>query len=159
MRRGLTALGLFALLLAAGCSSPGQGEVSGKVTYKSKPLPGGLVTFRPADGKHNAVTVELDTEGNYPAVTLPAGEVAVIIDNRDLAPQPDLSGPSLSGIPLSAEAKKVLKEAPPAPRAGGGGRKSPRYVLIPERYHAAETSGLKFKVERGAQKKDFELTD
>src|SRR5262245_28811409 len=87
--RALGGRGLALLLpILVGCS-PGIGNVSGKVTYKGKPVPGGLVTFRPADPAKNSITVELDAEGRY-STTLPAGEVTVIIDNRELEPRPSM---------------------------------------------------------------------
>lgn len=154
MRIALLAPALFALILAAGCGGPSVGEVSGKVTYKNKPVPGGRLTFRPADGKHNAVTVELDESGNYPPVTLPVGDVAVIVDNEELAPVEDVGTLTPPGLKLPAEAKPA-----PAKGRGGASKKSSRYVKLPEDYRFAERTRLKFKVERGQQKKDLDLTD
>src|SRR5262245_48509919 len=96
---------LLLVPLVAGCG-PGEGTVSGKVTYDGKPLPGGLVTFRPADPRQNPVSVQLDKEGNFPATALPVGEVKVCIDNRELEPVPSF-GPAIPGG-LSEEAKKAL---------------------------------------------------
>jgi hypothetical protein len=163
------ALGLCVCLpLVAGCG-PQIGKVSGQVTYKGKAVPGGLITFRPADGKYNSVTVELDTDGRFPAVELPAGEVLVSIDNRELGPRPTFSGGMPGGLPLSPEARSKLggsKAAAAAPAGDGAPqtgedvrRPSGRYVPIPERYYDAETSGLKFTVKGGDQTERFELTD
>ena len=122
--RVLSGLGLVLLIpVLTGCS-PAIGKVSGKVTYKGQPVPGGLITFRPADPAKNSITVELDTEGRYSA-TLPAGDVTVIIDNRELEPRPSM--PSMpAGIPLSAEAQAKLRgKAPrPPPRRTGGRRRA-----------------------------------
>jgi hypothetical protein len=155
-------LGLPALLvLAAGCG-PGQGEVSGRVTYKNGPVPGGWITFRPANGRFNAVTAEIDKDGSYPAVSLPCGEVHVLIDNRELAPQEEFGEVNLT-VPLSSEARKNLgpkkAKAPRAEKKKRAVKRTDRYVPIPERYHQAETSRLTFTVKRGAQRKDFELTN
>jgi hypothetical protein len=156
-RWGLPAL----LVVAAGCG-PGQGEVSGRVTYKKAPVPGGLITFRPAAARVNSVTVEIDKDGNYPAVTLPGGEVHVCIDNRELAPPVEFGEVNLN-VPLTPEARKNLGVKKEKPRRAEPKKRAPkrtdRYVVIPERYHLAETSGLSFTVKRGAQRKDFELTD
>ena len=79
--------GLVLLLpLVVGCG-PGQGNVSGRVLFNGAPLPGGRVTFRPADPRQNSVSAEIDRQGNYQAV-LPAGEVKVCVDNRELEPPP-----------------------------------------------------------------------
>jgi hypothetical protein len=164
--RVLSGLGLVLLIpVLTGCS-PAIGKVSGKVTYKGQPVPGGLITFRPADPVKNSITVELDTEGRYSA-TLPAGDVTVIIDNRELEPRPSM--PSMpAGIPLSAEAQAKLRgKAPPATATADGGpktgedvrRPSGRYVPIPEKYYELETSGLKFTIKGGDQPLDIQLTD
>jgi hypothetical protein len=164
------ALGLLLTLpLLAGCA-PGTGKVSGQVTYKNKPVPGGLVTFRPVDGKYNSVTVELDENGWFRDVELPAGEVLVSIDNRQLEPRPTFSGGVPPGIPLSPEARSKLggskAAAPPAPAGDGPPqtgedmrRPSGRYVPIPEKYYEAETSGLKITVKGKEQTETFELVD
>ena len=123
--RVLSGLGLVLLIpVLTGCS-PAIGKVSGKVTYKGQPVPGGLITFRPADPAKNSITVELDTEGRYSA-TLPAGDVTVIIDNRELEPRPSM--PSMpAGIPLSAEAQAKLRgKAPRGHRHDGRGAEDGR---------------------------------
>jgi hypothetical protein len=157
-RRYWALLGLL-LPLLAGCG-PGQGKVSGRVLLNGAPLPGGLVTFRPADARQNAVTATIDAQGNYEAL-LPAGEVKVCVDNRELEPPPVLAGLQPPGLPPEVQKAigggKADKAAPrsadkPAEKAAG------RYVPIPEKYYAVETSGLQFVVQRGDQKQDIQLT-
>jgi len=86
----------------------------------------------------------------------------VAIDNREWEPQP-AGIPSLPpGIPLSPEARAQLGPAPPAPKAGGerrGASRAGKYVPIPDRYYAADTSGIKFTVKGGPQTETIELTD
>jgi hypothetical protein len=154
-RLALGGAAMLALVLLVGCG-PGQGEVSGKVTYRGAPLPGGLVTFRPADARHNSVAVELAEDGSFKAV-LPTGEVTASVDNLALAPAPDLDSGSLT-VPLSPEAKKALGSTAQR-RPTGGAKRSSRYVEIPARYQDAETSGLKFTVKGGAQTQDLTLID
>jgi len=147
---------LVALLAAAGCGGSGEGTVTGQVLFDDKPLPGGRVTFRPADPKKNSVSAELDQEGRF-KVTLPAGEVHVSVDNRELEPAPP--GP-VGVVPpgLSVEGRKALGEGKPAaPTRDGSGRHASRYVKIPDRYYTVETSELKFTVTRGEQKHDIKL--
>jgi hypothetical protein len=154
-------LGLLLLLPAvAGCGS-GQGKVSGRVLYGGAPLPGGRVTFRPADPKQNSVSAELDAQGNY-QVVLPAGEVKVCVDNRELEPAPPLGGTVLPPG-LSPEVRKALgagkpNRSRPNPPDDAPEKPSGRYVKIPDRYYEIETSGLQFTVEGGDQKRDIELT-
>jgi hypothetical protein len=153
---------LFLLLASAGCSVP-RGKVSGQVLYKGKPLPGGRITFRPADPKENSVSAELDEQGNYEAV-LPAGEVNICVDNRELEPRTGGGPPLPPGLPLSPEARKMLTKGKtdhvepksddnlPKPLHG-------QYVKIPNKFYKAETSGLTFLVTGGDQKRDIELAD
>src|SRR4051812_15792825 len=117
-------LGLVLVLaLAAGCrrGEGVQGTVSGQVVFAGKPLPGGWLTFRPADPKKKAVTVKIDEKGNYEA-TLPAGEVQVAIDNRDLqylSPGRDAGQPKLPGVripPKSAGSSPTPGSESTAPR-------------------------------------------
>jgi len=155
----------MSLLLVAGLTGCGvsQGKVSGRVLFNGAPLPGGLVTFHPEDPAQNAVPARLDEQGNYEAV-LPAGNVQVSVDNRDLEPQTREPGGLPPGLlpQLSPEARKVLgggKQGNPSPSAPAGTspKVSGRYVPIPEQYYDIETSNLKFRVDKGEQKHDIEL--
>jgi hypothetical protein len=159
-------LGLLLIFAAvAGCGGQRQGKVIGQVTYEGNALPGGSILFRPADARKNAVTVALDEQGHFEAV-LPAGEVQVSIDNRELEPQPQ--EPPGGGIPpailanLSPEAKKALNaekaEKAKTKRREAAPKGSSRYVRIPDRYYDVSKSNLKFIVEGGDQEKNFELT-
>jgi hypothetical protein len=56
-------------------------EVSGRVLYKGKPLPGGRVTFVTADGF--AGTAVIDETGNY-RIKARVGEAGIGVDNRML---------------------------------------------------------------------------
>jgi hypothetical protein len=144
---------LLAAVALAGCG-PGRGEVTGKVTYKGAPVPGGLLTFRPADPRQNSVPAELSQSGTY-SVVLPAGEVTVTVDNTGLAPAPEMVVEP--PVPLPPEVRKAM--AASRPRSAGKSKRSERYVELPTKYQEAETSGLTFTVKRGSQTKDFELTD
>jgi hypothetical protein len=155
----------LSLVVAAGCGS-GRGKVSGRVLFKGEPLPGGLVNFRPADPRHNAVTAQLDEEGHYEAV-LPVGEVRVSIDNRHLQPPPKRVRGQPKDLPLKPEVRKQMAEAklaqdpaehlPPESTAANPSNPPGRYVEIPPRYYEPENSGLEFTVHGGDQEKDFEL--
>lgn len=152
---------ILPLFVVLGCG-PGKGTVSGRVLYKGKPVPGGRVTFQPANSKFNSVHADLDEQGHYEA-TLPAGEVQATVDNRELEPSIDRAG---GGPDLPPQVRKALaktrSEAAPAesraaarkPREGNN-----RYVPIPEKYYTLEKSGLHFRVESGSQTHDIELND
>ena len=156
---------LVSLLLVVALTGCGvsQGKVSGRVLFNGAPLPGGLVTFRPEDPAQNSVSARLDEQGNYEAL-LPAGNVQVSVDNRELEPQTrEPAGLPPGLLPqLSPEAQKLLGGAkqgnpPPSAPASTSPKASGRYVPIPARYHEIETSDLKFRVDKGEQKHDIEL--
>jgi hypothetical protein len=62
-------------LLLAGCA--GQGQVSGKVQYKGKPLPAGTITFY--DRKNNAVSSAIGPDGGYSVEKVAAGPVKITV--------------------------------------------------------------------------------
>jgi len=153
---------LLTLAAAAGCSGASPGHVSGQVQFNGKPLPGGLITFLPADPKSNAISTNLDEQGRF-SVVLPAGEVRVSIDNRQLEPrQPIHLSPAQLNLP--SEARKALggggaAAPPPASHGTAAAGSSGRYVKIPDRYYDGMTSGLGFKVQSGEQTHDIPLTN
>lgn len=160
---------VFVLLLlvpvVGGCGVA-KGKVTGRVLYKGAPLPGGRVTFRPANPKSNAIPVELDEEGKY-EVTLPVGEVQVSVDNRELQPRPAVPRGVPANLPPDVQKAlaKAKSEAPPPPAAepslaeNSAVPPKPRgkYVPIPDKYYTIENSDLKFTVESGNQNHDIEL--
>jgi hypothetical protein len=155
---------LFLFPAVVGCG-PGQGKVSGKVLLGSEPLPGGTVTFRPADPAQNQISAAIDESGNYEAV-LPAGETQVSVDNRALMPRDTGPHGIPANLPAGARAKieAAIKENRPAasgstPTETLAQRNRPpgKYKPIPAKYYDISTSGLKFTVERGNQTHNIEL--
>jgi hypothetical protein len=147
-------VGLLAPLLpcVAGCWDS-MGTVSGQVTYKSKPVPGGLITFRPSQPGRNIAVARLDEEGRF-EVTVPAGEVEIAVDNREL----QATGKGLSfALPPDAKIPKGEKKESAAPSPSAAERLPGRYVPIPDRYYRSDTSDLKMTVKSGMQTQDFEL--
>ena len=159
----LCRLGLLLLVpVVLGCGTA-KGKLSGRVSINGSPLPGGRVTFRPANPKSNPVSVDLDEEGNYQA-TLPVGDVQVSVDNRELEPRPKpIAGSSLN-LPLEVrdamgKAKAKAEGVPPPAENNTSSPPKPHgeYVAIPPKYYTIENSGLKYTVERGDHKQDIEL--
>ncbi len=141
--RLLSRVGLCApvLVLLAGCGGSGvsQAEVSGRVTYRGRPLPGGVVTFISARGLSG--TAAVGSDGSY-QVLAPVGDLKVSVDNRMLRkPGGRPAGYRVGGRP-EGEALRPLTGT---------------YVPLPEKYAAAETSGLSCHVSRGAQTFDIRL--
>jgi hypothetical protein len=148
---------LLLLPIGAGCGADPV-KVSGRVLLNGQPLPGGRVTFRPSDPRHTSVKAGLDEQGHYEAM-LPVGAVSVSVDNRELEPPvpQGLGGPP-KGLPLRPDVKKVLSSGIPGKSAPNAPDRPPgKYVKIPGKYYAAETSGLEFIVEPGGQTHDIEL--
>jgi hypothetical protein len=122
-------------------------EVSGKVLFNGKPLPGGRVTFAAIEGGF-ASTRPIDEKGNY-KIDAPIGDVLISVDNRMFLPR---------------DAKKQARQQAvhpkrPAAQAEEEGPSKGRYVPIPERYANCDTSGLTYTVKPGPQTHDIELTD
>jgi hypothetical protein len=132
---------LLLTVLAAGCRrSPleEQAEVSGTVFYKGKPLPGGQITFANSRG-HTSVAV-IDPRGHYQCPA-PVGEVQIAVENRMLERQ-------TSDLPMAVPER--------APKPQGESIRG-TYVPLPQKYHALETSGLKYTVTDKPQTHDVLL--
>jgi hypothetical protein len=144
---------LLFLPVLAGCGKP-TGHISGKVIYKGEPLPGGRVTFRPADSSVNTIPAVIGEDGSYEA-TLPVGDVTIAVDNRELQPAEHGPRPTLPpGIKLPGQDGGAKAAAAPN---DGGGKLVGKYVPIPEKFYQAESSGLKYTVKKGSEDHNIEL--
>jgi|SRR5262245_30085030 len=159
------------LLLLAGCkrgNPHAPARVTGKVTYKSAPVPGGTITFHAPDGTQYPTNIGPD--GSY-GVELPAGDLLVSVETESLNPDRKIptydektsgsAGPMAkmygkkSGGGGSGKNKAMGSPAP----EGASMSSSDRYVKIPPRYSDKQKSGLNVLLSKGDQKKDFDLTD
>jgi hypothetical protein len=117
--------------LLTGCEDSGRQftEVSGTVTYRGAPVPGGTLLLQPGSGR--AVVTMIDRNGRY-EVGAPAGnyQVAVV---------------STAEIPEGVDPWKS-KVRLPAP-------------LVPERFGRTETSGVSFSVpERDSDSRTIDIS-
>lgn len=137
-----------------GCGGPTSAKVSGRVLLEGQPLPGGRITFRPANPAANSVSVEIDEKGQY-EVVLPIGDVLVSVDNRELAPRAARGPIEIPGLAPDVQSKlaTTVTRPTPTPTARKG-----HYVPIATRYHDAVSAGLGFTVTTGEQQHDFQLT-
>lgn len=152
---------LLVCLLLSGCGRSGLGreeEVSGKVTYNGKPLPGGWITFMSSKGyTFNGV---IDPEGNYKVRVL-VGEARIAVDNRKLENKQDkqLSPRELRRkmgmTPAPGTNVEEDKSSPAVPAQEITGT----YVPIPKKYYAPDASGLTYTVTSGSQTHNIELSD
>src|SRR5262249_13713184 len=121
MAGGLLLLGL----MTAGCGKP-TGTVSGKVSYRGRPLPAGTVMFLAEDD--GVASGPIQADGTFKIGNVPVGTNKVTVATerpvppvprpKDMHPPPDVPPP----------------EQPPVP-AG-------KYVPIPDKYRNPNESGL-----------------
>ncbi len=145
-------------LLGAGCNS--RGEVSGKVVFHGKPLPGGAVTFYTPKG---VLSTQISEDGSYSLSGIPTGTSKITVATAPprgmrVSPrmQPMLKDIKSGKIQLSPEEKEklppamksALEEPPPA---------QGNYVPLPAKYGDPEQSGLACTVTGGSQTHNIEL--
>ena len=134
------------LVLVSGCGPDykARGAVKGRVTVNKKPLTSGTIMFYGANGI--TASGSIDTEGNYVIADAPVGDCQVTVtvpNTMDPSVRARLKGkgpamPELKGPPDAAS--PALPSAPAVPK---------EIVPIDAKYSKTETSGLKFKVEKG----------
>ena len=170
--RLLTCFGLPILALIGGCSS--EGSISGKVTYKDKPLTGGIVLFTSSSGSS---TANINEDGSYSIERMPTGDVKIAVDTQSArgpaaaatkaptmskmgmsGPMPPMKG-SKSGPPVAMQPPK--REDMPAAMATtplyNSAPKGPPAAAIPENYADPTTSGLTYTVIKGPQVHNIDL--
>lgn len=123
------------LVCLCGCGGPYDAGVTGIVTLDGTAVPRGTVSFAPVGGGP-AAYARIDSDGSYTmqtgrAVGLPSGEYQVTV---------------------------AANEPPTIQRTAAGGPPPDGKSITPEWYRTRQTSGLKYKVERGKNKIDLELT-
>ena len=139
-----------------GCADS-QSKVSGQIMYQGKPVPGGWISFQPADSRKNSISTALDAQGKYEAL-LPTGVVRIAVDNRELEPMERGSEKLIlpPGLKLPAGVKPPVEPAAKAPNAAPPAS-SGAYVAIPAKYYDIDTSGLTYTVQSGTQTHNIEL--
>ena len=123
------------LVVAVALSGCGSGSVvSGKVVYKGDTLKTGEVSFISADGKSRSGLIGAD--GKYEIIDAPLGDVTIVV-----------------------VATRVEGGSAESPLGTAGGKAPTVRSIIPRRYGDPKASGLTYRVTRGRQVKDVELTD
>jgi hypothetical protein len=135
---------ILPLLVLVGCGSvvPPQGEVTGIVTYRGQPLPGGILNLISDRGLPSTAVIGAD--GRY-QVKAPLGLTRIGVDNRMLAPTPVQ--------PVGPRLRRPGEAEPVAPTLSG------TYWALPQKYYQPDTTGLTCTVQRGKQTADFNLDD
>ena len=121
-------LALTALFGCGGDSN--KATLSGKVTYKGAPVPGGTLTLYPESGP--AYPISLHADGTFSVSDVPVGPMGVGID---------------TGGPAAAAS------------AGPGMSNLPPHVDVPLKYKDPKTSHLTWDVKGGHNTKEFDLSD
>jgi hypothetical protein len=132
----LVALALTLTPLACGGSGPEMARVTGTVTYKSRPVMKGLVTFVSTNASHRNATGQLDPNGGYRLQTESPGDGAELGDYQ---------------VTIYAHDEQILDYKPKVPV------KVERRT--PEKYENPKTSGLRVTVKSGSNEFNFPLTD
>jgi hypothetical protein len=118
--------------------------VDGKITVDGKPVTGGRVFFRAADGK--VAMAYISSEGNYHAIDVPAGTLKV-----NVTPPTRMETDKMRrGKGKKPNAPETL-EAPELPPGTSS-------VFIPQKYQDPESSGLTCTVKSGTNTFDIEMT-
>jgi hypothetical protein len=159
MKRGETAFGiqmcrtwlvLPSLLFSLGCGDP-KGEISGKVTYQDKPIPGGTVTFFGAEDRVVG-SAPISAEGIYSVAKVPAGPVKITVTAPTIVTR-DPKAPPLSPLPTgkgTARRKAIEKRERDM-------WESNIRMDIPAKYSMPDQSGLTYTVQPGKQEYPIEL--
>jgi len=152
------ALLLPSLVLALGCTGGGKGKISGKVTFKGAPMPGGSINFRADDGKEYGSSIGPD--GAYYVENVPSGNMKVYISI------PVDKGSGAVGVPKGREKEMEGKMKPPpgAPPEAmkayeGSKEKHDKIPNIPDKYKSPDSSGLTFTVKSGSNTYDVPLSE
>ncbi len=142
VRPGLPAVVIAGLVLAAapGCG-PGTASVSGRVTFRGKPLAMGTVYMAGPDGIH--VPAAITADGTYRIGPIPTGRARVSV----------ASVKPVGGTAVPAIAMKAGPGTPPPPPPPD----LKNWVEIPEKYADANTSGLTADLKAGANVHDIDL--
>jgi hypothetical protein len=146
-------------LLLVGCSDSlqQQAEVSGTVTYRGKPLPGGIVMFISDKGFQNSATI--DENGHY-TILVSVGSNKITVDNRLLNKNKQTPAPRGKSDDGRLQKKSQPIESPRLKPPEGTTQETTlagTYVPIRESYASAESSGLVYTVVPGTQVKDIPL--
>ncbi len=125
----------------AGCGGdsdlPETVEVEGTIKYKGEPLKGGLVTFHPKAGRKPGIG-ELREDGTFSISTYEPGDGAEL--GEHVVTVEVFAGQAGTDVGLP-------------------GAEAPESSPIPTKYASADSSPLRFTVEKESKPADFSLED
>jgi hypothetical protein len=141
-RLGVGLLSVALACFSVGCG-PSIGTVSGKVTYKGKPLTSGTVSFLGAN--NTTVQSPIDSEGKY-SVKMAPGAAKITV-----------SVPTPSAVPSGAKMMDPSKMGAPdkAPPSAEAAKEKP--IKLPSKYSDGNNTPLTYTVKPGVQEHDISL--
>lgn len=158
LRLSCCCLSLGLLIVMAGCGgtprSVQTADVSGKVTFQGKALPGGRLAFVAVKGGFPSSAI-ISEDGTY-QIKAPIGDVKIGVENGMLKPQGGggkMGKGSRGGGPPKGGSHPKQPGAEPKEEPVKG-----KYVAIPLIYADPATSGLTYTVKSGSQTHDIELS-
>ena len=128
---------LLSLVLLFGCTRGGDlptAPVSGKVTYKGKPVPSGTVMFVPEKGP--PATGEIGKDGSYSLGTYGKNDGAVLGKHK------------IAVTAVADMSDRLPEDRNPLPPP-----------IVPSKYLSQDTSELTFEVKQGKNVADLDLKD
>lgn len=146
LRTGLGSAAALSLVLLAGCGG-GKSKtlsLSGKVSYKDQPVPGGTLTLTPSDGKTQPVKTSIGGDGSYLVTPPTVGDVKVTVETESIR---GTTGPGYRNPPPGMKPPDVDQS------------KLSKYKPIPRKYANVNTSDLSVNIQNGPNTKNFDLTD
>lgn len=162
-----------ALLALTGCGR--KGTISGKVSVNGEAMPGGSITFVPADPSKSQ-RGGINDDGTYRVEGVPSGPAKVVVTPRKApnmgggGPQPMGAGrPPVvpgGGAPPGGKAASPAEKMqlppgvqlpPEAAKRFEAARGSGKTVSIPEDYQDSGKTPLTYEVKGGSQTKDFDI--
>ena len=134
----------FALVLAGCGGEAGIARVSGRITYKGKPVEKGEIFFTPEEPGKRGSQGLIDSSGNYTLSTYGSGDGAYVGKHKvNIISQ----GPD-KPIPPKMKGRMMEEDM-----QGTGD------PLIPRKYFSTQTSGLSAEVANKSNQVDFDLQD
>lgn len=126
-------LSVFTLAMLAGCepSRPETAEVSGRITFKGKPVPQGRILFWPSKGR--PAMAEIQPDGTYELTTFSGSDGAMLGEHRVTIKATRMH------FPDGNQTKGVVQ------------------WLVPQRYENINTSPLTAEVSTGKNSINFNL--
>jgi hypothetical protein len=146
--------GLLNLLLLSGCGlgAGAHARVKGKVTLDGKTVPTGTISFFGPDKR--VASTQIQSDGSYDIPDAPVGENTITVETPDPSKMMGPMGPVGQGTRPPGVGMPADKD----PGKGGLITSPDKIVPVPPIYHKAETSPIKYTVQKTDQEYDVKLT-